>query len=163
MLSYAIILLIVGIIIILLEIFIPSAGILGFMAACALIGSVVLAFRESETTGFIFLAIAVVSVPILIIAGLKIFPKTPVGKRVILKPAVEEARQRGSSGVSEQDYSSLIGKTGRTVTPLRPSGSAEIAGERYSVVAEGELIDNNTEIEVVRIDGNSIVVDQKYA
>jgi len=163
MLSYAIVLLFVGIIIVLLEIFIPSAGILGFMAACALIGSVVLAFKESDQTGFIFLAIAVVLVPLLVIAGLKIFPKTPVGKRVILKPAVEEARQRGSSGVSEQDYSFLVGKTGRTVTPLRPSGSAEIAGERYSVVAEGELIDNNTEIEVVRIDGNSIVVDQKYS
>jgi len=59
-----------------------------------------------------------------------------------------------------EDYKTLTGKNGRTVTPLRPSGIAEIKGERYSVVSEGELIEDDTEIVVVEIQGNSIVVEE---
>ena len=163
MMSYAVILLVLGVILALLEIFIPSGGILGVLSAGAIIGSVVLAFRESDGTGFVFLALTLVLVPSMIVLGLKIFPKTPVGRRVILKPAVEKSQDRGIAGVSDENYQHIVGKSGRTITPLRPSGVAEIEGERYSVVAEGEMIDNNVIIEVIRTDGNSIVVDQKEA
>ena len=54
-----------------------------------------------------------------------------------------------------------MGKTGITATPLRPSGIAEFSDQRYSVVAEGEMIEKGTEIIVVKIEGNSIVVEPK--
>ena len=163
-LSYAIILIVLGVILALLEVFIPSGGILGLLAAAAIVSSVVMAFKhgeaEEKATGFIFLTAVVILVPVVIILGLKIFPKTPFGRRVILKPSVESPHQRGAAGVSGQDYSNLVGMKGLTVTPLRPSGIAEIGRERLSVVAEGEMIDKDVEIVVVRIEGNNIVVDQ---
>ena len=161
--SYAILFLAVGIALAMLEVLIPSGGVLGVLSAAAIIGSLVLAFKEDTSTGVTFLIIVVVFVPTVIIVGLKIFPKTPIGKKLILAPSVESEIQRGSAGVGEEDYSNLMGKTGKTITPLRPSGIAEIDGRRYSVVAEGELIDNKTDIVVVEIEGNNIVVDQKNA
>ena len=71
--TYAIILMVIGIALIILEIFLPSGGILGFMAAVALLASLVLAFRESDATGFTFLGICLVVVPVAVILGLKFF------------------------------------------------------------------------------------------
>ncbi len=161
MLTYAIILLAVGILLVVMEAIVPSGGILGILAAVAIIASLVLAFRESSATGGVFLIIAVILIPTVIIFGLKIFPKTPIGRRVILKPSVETADQRGAAGVAEENYSHLMGKTGITATPLRPSGIAEFNDQRYSVVAEGEMIEAKTTIVVVKIEGNSIVVEPK--
>ena len=44
---------------------------------------------------------------------------------------------------------------------LRPSGIAEIEGERYSVVAEGDMIGPGVDIIVVNLEGNSIVVNEQ--
>ena len=104
--------------------------------------------------------IAAILTPITIVVGFKVFPRTPVGKKLILKPTTETAADRGSSGVTEEDYSQLLDKKGKTITPLRPSGIAEIEGNRYSVVAEGEMINKGIEIVVINIKGNNIVVDQ---
>ena len=82
-----------------------------------------------------------------------------MGKRVILKPAVEKPGQRGDAGVAQDDYNFLLGKKGVAITELRPSGIAEIDNKRYSVVAQGELIADDSPIEVVEVAGNSIVVE----
>lgn len=163
MLTYAIILLVVGILLAVMEALVPSGGILGILAAGAIIASLVLAFKESSATGGTFLILTVILIPVFMIFSLKIFPKTPIGRRVILKPSVETADQRGAAGVADKDYSHLMGKTGTTTTPLRPSGIAEINDQRYSVVAEGEMIDKGIDIVVVKIEGNSIVVEPKNA
>jgi membrane-bound ClpP family serine protease len=159
----AIILLAVGIVLVLLEVFIPSGGILAVLATAAIIAAIYLGFREGTNTGFVFLVVVVVAVPAMTILGLKVFPRTPIGRKVILEPEVETSTQRGRAGVDDEDFSRLMGKSGRTATPLRPSGIVEIDNERYSAVAEGEMIDKGVEVEVVRVEGNSVVVDQKEA
>lgn len=156
-----IILLIAGIFIIILEIFLPSGGILGAIAGICIVAAVGLAFMESTTNGILFLAVSMVLVPIMIVVGFKVFPNTPVGKRIILSPAVESSEDRGTAGVIDDDYTRLIGKTGKTVTPLRPSGIAEIEDERLSVVSEGVMIDKDIDIVVIGIQGNSIVVEKQ--
>ena len=163
MLTYAILLLIAGIVLIAAEAFIPSGGLLGVLAGIAFIASLILAFQENPATGFLFLAIAAVCVPTTVILGLNLFPKTPIGKRLILKPADStSARQsQSNASVAEQDFSQLLNKTGKTVTPLRPSGAVEIDDQRYSAVADGDMIDDNVEIVVIKVEGNSIVVEPK--
>ena len=138
-----------------------TTGILSILSAGAVISAVVLAFKVSSSVGTVFVATTAVFVPAAIIVGLKIFPKTPIGKRVILTPEKQTDQERGIAGVCGDDYSKLLGKAGVTVTLLRPSGIAEIDGERYSVVAKGELIDQGVEIEVIEVEGNSIVVDNR--
>jgi membrane-bound ClpP family serine protease len=161
MLLYAILLLLLGIVLVMAEAFIPSGGILGVLAAIVLVSSLIFAFKESDGVGFAFLGIVVVCVPTVVILGLKVFPKTPIGRRVILEPFVESPEDRGKAGVSDQDFSQLLGKLGKTATPLRPSGIIEINDQRYSAVAEGELIDKNVDIIVIKVEGNSIVVEPR--
>ena len=158
MLTYAIILLMLGIFFAVLEAFLPSGGVLGFLATAGFVVSIVLAFRQGENTGMLFLAIVLVTVPVVIIVGLKMFPHTPIGKRMILARAAQPT-EPSAAGVSTLDFSPLLGKSGKTVTSLRPSGTIVIDGTRYSAVSRGKMLDNNMEITVVRIDGNSIVVD----
>ena len=64
--------------------------------------------------------------------------------------------QKGTSAVD--DYSFLVGKKGKAVSDLRPSGIAMIEGERYDVVTDGEYIDENTELIVDKIEGTRIIV-----
>jgi membrane-bound ClpP family serine protease len=48
--------------------------------------------------------------------------------------------------------SSYLGKKGRAITPLRPTGIAEIDGERIEVVTEGDFISAGSDVKVVAMD-----------
>jgi membrane-bound serine protease (ClpP class) len=52
----------------------------------------------------------------------------------------------------------LIGKTGRTLSPLRPAGTAEIEGEIVDVMTDGEFLGADTAVRIVRIEGNRVFV-----
>ncbi|MBN1437010.1 MAG: NfeD family protein [Sedimentisphaerales bacterium] len=159
MITYAVVLFLLAVLLTIMEVFLPSGGVLAAMAVAAAVASIVCAFHQSEAVGVIFLIIAIVVGPTLIIVGMKVFPKTPVGKRIILTPSVESANQRGRDGVAETDYSNLINQTGVAVTTLRPSGIVEINDERYSAVAQGCLINPNQKIIVINVEGNNIIVE----
>ena len=160
--TYAIILLLAGILLAFLETILPSGGILGFLAAASLIGAVVLGFMHGEPTGWIILLATFICVPILILLGLKVLPKTPFGRRMILaEPHKKLDPLGGKVEISDENFSQLKDKSGVTVTGLRPSGIAEINGKRYSVVSEGEMIDSSVEIIVKEVEGNNIIVRRK--
>lgn len=58
-----------------------------------------------------------------------------------------------SSRARESEHrAKYLGKTGTAVTPLRPTGVAEIAGERIEVVTEGEFIASGSRVRVVAMD-----------
>ncbi|MCF7796524.1 MAG: nodulation protein NfeD [Lentisphaeria bacterium] len=69
-----------------------------------------------------------------------------------------------TSELSTGGYSSslglenLAGATGTAITSLRPAGTAIIGDQRLDVVTLGNYIEKDTSIEVVRVDGNRIVV-----
>ena len=59
-----------------------------------------------------------------------------------------------------RDYSDLVGKTGVTLSVLRPAGIVKIGDQRYDVVSDGDFIANNTMVKVVHVEGNRIVVTE---
>lgn len=156
-------LMIFGILLVLLEVLIPSGGILGLLAAAALTGSLVLAFQTDPTMGYMMLGATGVSLPIVIVVGFKYLPKTPFGRRLILTPTEESDAVLGKAGVSGHDFGVLLGQEGQAVSPLRPSGFAEISEERFMVTTTGDLIDEGEAVVVVNVEGNSIVVERKEA
>ena len=160
-LLWAIVLLVIGITLVLLEVLLPSGGLLSLLALGAIVGSVVLGFRHSSTAGMILILFILVFVPVTIVLGFKVFPHTPIGKRLILADPFrrrQTASRNPSSSVTEE-YKTLNGKNGRSVTPLRPSGIAEIDDKRYSVVSQGQLIPKGVDIVVIKVEGNNIIVD----
>jgi membrane-bound serine protease (ClpP class) len=162
-LTYLIILLITGIVLAFLEAIIPSGGLLGLLATCALLGSVVLGFMQSSAAGVIVLLVVFIVVPILILIGLKLIPKTPLGRRMILSESSMNKPSIGQVQMEQETFESLPGKAGKTITELRPSGIAEIDGKRYSVVSEGEMLGPSVEIIVKYVEGNNIIVGRKPA
>jgi len=116
---------------------------------------------ESTTVGIVMLVSMIILVPVTLSVGFRILPHTRIGRQLINIPAVETAEQRGKAGVSERSFETLVGKTGRAVSALRPSGAIEIHGETFSAVSDGGMIDADAEVVVRRIDGNSIVVEEK--
>jgi len=82
---WALLLLIAGLCAVALELFIPSAGIIGIIAATLIVAGIVVGFAESLSTGALMLMIAVVALPVLLTVMFKIWPHTPLGKRILLK------------------------------------------------------------------------------
>ncbi|NQV49987.1 MAG: NfeD family protein, partial [Candidatus Marinimicrobia bacterium] len=56
---------------------------------------------------------------------------------------------------------SMLGKSGVALTKLRPAGTALIEGSRIDVVTPGDFIEKDTEISIIRVDGNRVVVIKK--
>lgn len=142
-----------GLLLILVEVFVPSGGVLGLLAALALIASMVLAFMEDFTLGFTLLAATAILVPVIVTYGLRIFPKTPIGKKLTARGfSFEDGR-----AVDRRD-SDLVSKAGVVESDLRPAGMARIDGRRVDVVSRGEPIEKGTPILVVEVSGNRVIV-----
>ena len=154
-LGLGILLLIVGLVAAVLEVFVPSGGILAVGSGASLITSVVLAFRINLMLGVVFLLLIIILLPTALLFGVKIFPATPVGRKIMLRRTQKEVV---SAGGVDEDLKALDGKTGTTLTRCRPAGMAEIQGQRVNVVAEGTMLEPGIPIKVVRIEGNRVVV-----
>ena len=156
MIYYTFGLLALGLLLILVEVFIPSMGILGTLAAASIVTGGVLAFNHDPNGLFIgYLITSVVLIPLMIFTGLKILPKTPIGKALMISGpsfSSEEAK------ASESGLDELVGKEGAAVTHLRPAGIAMFGDRRVDVVTQGELLDRETRIRVIKVEGNRVVV-----
>ncbi len=61
---WAAILLLVGLSLVMVEIFIPSAGVIGFLSFASIIAAIVMAFYQSgPTIGIMFLSVSCIAVP----------------------------------------------------------------------------------------------------
>jgi len=161
-LIYAILLLVVGILLVFLETILPSGGVLGVLATASLLAAVILGFISGGSAGWVILLVIFICVPVLVLFGIKLLPKIPFGRKMILMEHQEEFDEaRGEPGISDENFSHLRDKGGITVTELRPSGIAEIGGKRYSVVSQGGMIEASVEIIVKEVEGNNIVVAKK--
>ncbi|MFN3152710.1 NfeD family protein [Bremerella sp.] len=153
--TIALILLLSGLALIVLELFIPSGGVLGFIAAVLLVSAVVYAYWKCDiAVGTAFLAAAVITVPVMIGIAIRIWPHTPMGRMILLDSATEEyVDSHASSGHTE-----LVGRRGIARSNLLPSGVAEIDGNRWDVIIVGPAADRGDLIEVVEVEGNRILV-----
>jgi membrane-bound ClpP family serine protease len=153
--NLTVILQLVGILVVIAEIIIPSGGILGILAAGVFGYSLYIVFSQvSATAGMVFVMADLVIIPVLVYIGIKVLAKSPVTLRTRLSKR---------DGVTSQDtaQNAFLGMEGRTVTDLRPSGVAIIDQQRVDVVTRGEYLEKETDIVVTAVRGNQVVVKQK--
>jgi membrane-bound serine protease (ClpP class) len=86
---------------------------------------------------------------------LRYLPRLPLARRLVLNTGLAAAAGYDSTAPTDMRW---LAKRGHTVSSLRPSGIAQFDGERVDVVSEGDFIAVGEPIEVVRVDGNRIVV-----
>ena len=69
--------------------------------------------------------------------------------------------EKGSEGFRAAPSREIyLGKTGKTLTILRPSGKVRFKDKILDVVTEGGFIDKDTTVKVVKVEGNRIVVSE---
>jgi membrane-bound serine protease (ClpP class) len=150
-------LLLVGLVAVIVELFVPAAGLVGLLGLGSIIGGVVTAYRDHGVLmGSIMLISALVLVPLFIILYFKVFPRTFMGKRLILHSTQE--REKGYASYTAARYEDLVGKEGTAMTVLRPSGAVMIEERKYSVVTGGEFIDAGSRVRVLKVEGSRIIV-----
>lgn len=151
-----------GLIFVIIEIFNPGFGFFGIAGIILLLVGMVLRVTDNGSGSpllqllLLILITAIVCIAAFIIMAVSAkkgwLSRTPF---VMNESAVSKGITAGTS-----DYTSLIGKEGKTVSTLRPSGIAEIEGNRYDVVALGEFIDPDKAIRVESVEGVRIVVKE---
>lgn len=156
----AVLLLIISLGLLFAEIFLPSGGMISVVALVCLAGSIWCAWKqwwESDPRIFWwYLGAVVVLLPIAVAAMLYVFPRTAVGRRILLEgPSLDEVTPYADEA---QQLRRLIGITGKTLTLMSPGGLVEIEGQRMHGEAEGMMLDPGTPIEVVSIKGTRLVV-----
>jgi membrane-bound ClpP family serine protease len=153
--NLTIILQLVGILVIIAEIIIPSGGILAILAVGVFGYSLHIVFSQvSATAGMLFVMADIAIIPVLVYFGIKVLARSPVTLRT---------RLSRKDGVTSQDMAqnAFLGMEGRAVTDLRPSGVAIIDQQRIDVVTRGEYLEKQTQIVVTAVRGNRVVVKQK--
>lgn len=163
--SWEIVMFVLGVCLLLVEILIiPGfgfAGIGGLILVVAslgasLIGNVGLDFPAGEalSSAVLTLAATLVLFVVLLFSAARWIPKSERFAELVLVPDLS------SSGgfTSFDDQVQLVGMTGRTLTPLRPSGMALLDDKRVDVITLGEYVDSGVSVQVVSARGSRIVV-----
>lgn len=147
----AIILLVLGFALVLLEMYLPGFGAPGILGCILLIAGVIAA----RPTPLQALIMAVVIIILLCIALSIFIHSASKGRLSNSRLVLKEVATRPEN---ENELRYFIGKTGTTTTPLRPAGIAEFDGVKLNVVSEGEFVEAQRPVTVERVESNRIVV-----
>lgn len=146
------ILFLIGVIFIVFEIFIPGFGIPGILG----IGFILYALYNAMSDP----TISLISITVSGVIGLLVFV-------IILKMGFRSntfnkiVLQDDISSHTSNDRKELLGKTGTSLSMLRPSGKISIDGETYDAITEGNFIQANKPIKVYNIEGFKIIVKEE--
>jgi membrane-bound ClpP family serine protease len=154
-LFWPIVLMSLGLVLMVAEVFVPSGGIIGILAVGLLGVSVWQAFAISTVVGLRFLLALLVLVPGVIALGLYLWPRMPVAKSAFLRAPTAEDIEPERHG---PPLAALIGQYGRALTPLRPAGTVDFEGRRLDGIAEEGLIPAGALIRAVKVQGPRIIV-----
>jgi membrane-bound ClpP family serine protease len=149
----AILMLVVGFGLVVVEMYIPGFG------APGLLGSILLILGVYFTAQNIGQALIMVIVIIaLLCLCLTICLRSASKGRLAKSKLVLNEVSTQEPEVSDLDY--FVGKVGIAHTVLRPSGMAEFDGVKLNVVSDGEFIGAGKKVRVERVEGNRILVKQ---
>jgi membrane-bound ClpP family serine protease len=143
----------IGILLLILEIFVPSFGILTLLGAISLFGGVMAASSDPRQAAF-SMGIALLIAVVIVAFAIKYFKHRGFWHRFILRDQL--TTEKGFTSAPNKEY--LLGKQGIAITPLRPAGTAVIEGERVDVVTDGGFIVNGKQVMVLHVEGTRVVV-----
>jgi len=165
--NWEILLFVIGIVLLILEIFvIPGFGIFGILGIVCIVTGLAMSLilndffdlsvsgSEKITQSFLIVLVSlVISIFISVFFGGNLL-KSKAFKRLSLND-----EQNSSEGYQiHKPEISLIGKNGKSITDLRPSGKVEIDGERFEALSIDGFIENGTEVVVTKIENYNLSV-----
>jgi membrane-bound ClpP family serine protease len=153
----SILLLLLGVTFIVLEVFVPSGSVLSWLAAVSIIAAIIVAFvGESMLFGAVMLAVTALVLPIVIAGAIRVWPSTPIGRRILLgRPTSEDVLPDGELFHAMK---SLVGSRGKAKTNMLPGGIVVIDGREFDAISVGMAIDKGQSVRVVAVEASYLVV-----
>mgnify|MGYP002780587844 CR=1 FL=1 len=153
-LTLALVLFSLGIILLLAEVLLPTGGFLvvGSLLFFALGVGIILA-RGTVTEAVVAVAALAVGFPAAGYVAVAAYKRMSVGGELESSSAPLEI-----AGLAELE--ALKNRTGRTVSPMRPSGSVEFDGRRIDAMTEGVMLDAGVWVRCVAVKGTTVIVRQ---
>jgi len=146
--------LLVGLALMIFEMFTPGMGAPGILGALALIAAIIL---RSDSIMTALVTLLLILVPLIIAAALifRSFAKGALSRSpIVLKETIDGE----STPLGEADAQALVGAEGVVISALRPAGMASVGGRRLDVVSEGEFIPKDAAIKITSVEGLRITV-----
>jgi membrane-bound ClpP family serine protease len=139
----------IGLILLVVELFVPSGGLIGLAAAVAFLLGIISGFVMSPWLGLGMVVMVLILAPFVFSGMMKLWQKTPVGKAVILNSEVTKLEKAKAP----------MDAIGLTVTSLRPMGEAEFGAQTFEVISELGPMNKGIRVRVVghREDGVAVV------
>lgn len=151
-LAWSILLMLVGCVVLVLEVFIPSGGLLAVLSAAAFIGSIVIAFQRGPVTGFAFVMTTVIAVPLMLVLAFHFWPKTKIGRAFLGE------LPRDEDVLPDDPHRALVGRVGIARSKMLPSGAVEIDGQMIDALSQGQAIEPGQNVVVTEVRANRVVV-----
>lgn len=155
-LGWAIVLMVLGCGVLILEVFVPSGGVLGFLAALVMVASIVMAFRRDLTTGLSFILAALVVAPMVVGLAFRFWPRTPMGKAFLGELQTEEDVR------PDDARRQLLGRVGVAQSKMLPSGAVLIEGHLIDAVSQGMAIEVGDPVVVIEVRANRVIVRKAH-
>ena len=149
------ILLTVGIIFCIVEMFIPGIGFFGISGSISILAGIILRFINGFNLTQLFILVLILCI-VFTIAGLIIVRSARKG--LLSKTPLINNKTAIPVEFENIELNSLIGKKGKVVNECKPSGKAEIEGKEYEVISDGNFLIVGVEIEVIDVSGNVLNV-----
>jgi len=164
--SWEILVLLLGLGLILLEVFVfPGFGVAGISGITLVVGSLFMMLVGN--VGFHFpafpdlsQAIMTLAISLVMLIALVMFMGKSLSQSNEGGLVFEEVMSREDGYESQARVHVAIGSTGVALTALRPSGAVQIDGVRYDGLAEGDMIERNAAVQVVRVRANEVIVTE---
>ncbi|HVX15412.1 MAG TPA: NfeD family protein [Pirellulales bacterium] len=154
--AWAVLLMLLGVSLAVLEIFVPSGGVIGFLSITSVLCAIALAFYRGPWYGLSFLGTAVVALPIVMITALHYWPETAMGRRLLLEvPKSDDVLPEDDQ---RRVLKSLVGRVGQSKSLMLPSGAVSIDGHHVDAVSEGMAIEKGQWVQVIEVRGTRVVV-----
>ena len=154
---WPVILLVSGLGLLVLELFLPTGGLLGVFAVISIGAGVVVGFGNGVRFGTVLLVVALVASPAVLAVGVHFWPKTPLGRRILGTPPADGLAERPGQKI-RVELDALVGKVGIAVSVMRPSGTVRMGKKVYDAVADGMAIEAGQVIRATAVRHNRLIV-----
>ena len=146
--------LIVGIILIGIEFYIPGFGLPGISGTIFTVAGIFLTGRTISERIIVGL-VAIIAIAVMLILSIMVFNSKSVKSPIKLDTDL----QGKNLFIEEKDMEYLVGKKGIALTDLRPSGKGEFDGVKLDIITSGYIL-KGTELIITEIKNNKIFVGE---
>ncbi len=143
-----------GVVLLIVEMFIPGFGVAGAVGLLSLFAAFLL--QIGNPVSMLFMGALVLF--IIAVALILFFRFAQKGKLDKLRLILSDRIEGKSTNLKTEQYKEFLGAKGKALTPLRPSGKAEFSGTVLDVSSSGEFLPKGALVEVLALEGLRILV-----